>query len=84
MLILEEKMSFFERYNTILNDTLKPEIIYIDKELIWKSFRKHFSLHHLKLEILRKNTPLVLENLSNHEIYRTILTSCSDIIKEIK
>lgn len=84
MLILEEKMSFFERYNTILNDTLKPEIIYIDKELIWKSFRKYFCLTHLKLEILRGNTPIVLENLSNHEIYHTILTSCRDIIKEIK
>jgi len=84
MLILEEKISFFDRYNTILNDTLKPEIIYLDKELIWKSFRKLFSLHHLKLEILRENTPLVLENLSNDEIYQAILKSCRSIINEIK
>jgi len=84
MLILEEKISFFERYNTILNDTLRPEIIYLDKELIWKKFRNIFGLPHLKLNNLRNFSLNILENLSNDAIYQTILKSCGNIINEIK
>lgn len=84
MLILEKKISFFERYSIILNDTLRPEIIYLDKELIWKRFRNIFGLTHLKLNNLRNSSPNILENLSNDEIYRAILKSCGSIIKEIK
>ena len=84
MLILEKRSTFFERYNKILNETLKPEIIYLDKELIWKEFRKIFSLHHLKLGKLGQNTPVVLKSLSNHDIYHNIVRSCRAIIKMIK
>ena len=55
MLILEKKISFFERYNTILKDILKPEIIYLDQKLVWKRFRKNFGLSHIKLENPNKN-----------------------------
>jgi hypothetical protein len=84
MLILEKKISFHERYNNILNDTLKPEIIYLDEKLIWKRFRKIFGLSHLKLNNLRNTSPIILENLSNNEIYLAILRSCGSIINEIK
>ena len=84
MLILEKKISFHERYNNILNDTLRPEIIYLDEKLIWKRFRKIFGFSQLKLNNLRKISPIVLENLSNHEIYQAILRSCGSIISEIK
>lgn len=84
MLILEKKISFLERYNNILNETLRPEVIYIDEELIWKRFRKSFGLSHLKLNNLKNFTPNILENLSNDEIYRAILKSCGNIINEIK
>jgi len=84
MLILEKKISFHERYNDILNEILRPEIIYLDEKLIWRRFRKIFGFSHLKLNNLKKYSPLILENLSNHEIYQTILRSCGTIINEIK
>ncbi len=84
MLILEEKISFFERYNTILKDILKPEIIYLDEKLIWKRFQKYFGFLHLKLNNLKGFSPMILETLSNHEIYQAILRSCGSIINEIK
>lgn len=83
MIILEKKMSFFERYNAILSDTLRPEIIYLDEQLIWKRFRKIFGFSHLKLNNHNQTIPQVLTNLSNYEIYRAILKSCREIIKDI-
>ena len=84
MIILEKKMNFFERYDMILRDTLRPEIIYLDEQLIWKRFRKIFGFSHLKLNNLKNSLPIILENLSNHEIYQAILRSCGSIINEIK
>jgi len=83
MLILDEKISFFERYNTILKDILKPEIIYLDEKLIWKRFRKYFGLSHIKLNSHYQTIPQVLTELSNDEVYNTILKSCSDLVKDI-
>ena len=83
MLVLENKISFIERYNRILIKTLKPEIIYLDERLIWKRFRKTFGHYHQKLKYLKNNTTEILENLSDDEIYRSILKSCGSIIKEM-
>lgn len=83
MLILEEKISFFERYNIILKDILKPEIIYLDEKLIWKRFQKYFGLSHIKLNNHHRTIPQVLTDLSNDEVYRMILKSCSELIKDI-
>ena len=83
MLILEEKISFFERYNSILKDILKPEIIYIDEKLIWRRFRKSFAISHIKLNNHNQTIPQVLTDLSNYEIYQAILKSCGEIVKEI-
>jgi len=83
MLILENKISFIERYNRILKKTLRPKIIYLDERLIWKRFRKIFGLYHQKLKYLKNNPPEILENLSDDEIYRSILKSCGSIIEEI-
>lgn len=84
MIILEKKMNFFERYNAILSDALRPEIIYLDEQLIWKRFRTLFGFPHLKLNNLVNFSPIILENLSNHELYQAILRSCGSIISEIK
>ena len=84
MLILENRINFFERYKAILRDILRPEIIYLDEQLIWKRFRKIFGFLHLKLNNLKDFSPMILETLSNHEIYQAILRSCGSIINEIK
>ena len=83
MLILEKKSTFCERYNSILKDVLKPEIIYLDEKLIWRRFRKSFGLSHIKLNNHNQTIPQVLTDLSNYEIYQAILKSCREIVKEI-
>ena len=83
MIILEKKISFFERYNHILEDILHPKVIYIDEELIWKRFRKEFVINHLKLRKIKYKIPEILENLSNNDIYHALVKSCGTIIKEI-
>ena len=83
MIILEKKISFFERYNHILENILHPEVIYIDEELIWKRFRKEFVINHLKLRKIKYKIPEILENLSNNDIYHALVKSCGTIIKEI-
>ena len=83
MLILEEKISFFERYNTILKDIVKPEIIYLDEKLIWKRFRKYFGLSYIKLNNHNQTIPQVLTDLSNDDVYLMILKSCRELVKDI-
>ena len=84
MLILEKKISFFKRYNTILKEIIKPEIIYLDDKLIWKRFRINFGLSHIKLNNYNQTIPQILTDLSNDEIYRAILKSCGELVKDIR
>jgi hypothetical protein len=83
MLALERKMNFLGRYHKILEETLKPDVINIDENLIWKRFRGLFGLKWLKYGDLKGVVPEILKKLTNDEIYRAILKSCGSIIKEM-